>query len=51
MLETVKEIRAMMPRIGVRKLQYMLAKNYGLEIGRDRLFACSGHVCFFWDQW
>lgn len=37
-LETVKEIRAMMPRIGVRKLQYMLAKNYGLEIGRDRLF-------------
>jgi transposase InsO family protein len=37
-LETVKEIRAMMPRIGVRKMQHMLFKNYGLDIGRDRLF-------------
>ncbi len=37
-LETVKDIRAMMPRIGVRKMQYMLSKNYGLVIGRDKFF-------------
>ena len=37
-LESAKEIRAVMPRVGVRKMQYMLSRNYGLEIGRDRLF-------------
>ena len=37
-LETVKEIRAMMPRIGARKMQYMLSRNYGIVIGRDKFF-------------
>lgn len=36
-LRKVKEIRCIMPKIGVRKLKYMLSEE-GLYIGRDRLF-------------
>lgn len=38
-LECVREIRLDMPRIGGRKLQVKLLKDYGIEIGRDALFA------------
>lgn len=40
-IKTVKEIRADMPRIGTRKLHYLLTDTlaqHGLDIGRDKLF-------------
>ncbi len=36
-VSAVREIRVKQPRVGARKLQYML-KARGLEVGRDRLF-------------
>lgn len=41
-LEKVKERRKEMPRIGGRKLLYLLQKD-GIEIGRDRLFEILHH--------
>lgn len=35
----VKDIRNRCPRVGTRKLQKMLEKYYGLNYGRDKLFA------------
>lgn len=40
-IKIVKEIRDRMPRIGTRKLHYMLAEDldsHGISIGRDKLF-------------
>lgn len=40
-IKLVKEIRQQMPRIGTRKLHYMLAEKlerHGISIGRDKLF-------------
>jgi putative transposase len=40
-LKRVKEIRQQMPRIGTRKLYYMLSEileKHGIKIGRDKLF-------------
>lgn len=40
-IKRVKEIRSDMPRIGTRKLYYLLAgtiQDHGIEIGRDSLF-------------
>lgn len=38
-IELVKELRATMPRLGVRKLYYMLKDElYKLKVGRDKLF-------------
>lgn len=40
-IKTVREIRQQMPRIGTRKLHYMLAEKlerHGISIGRDKLF-------------
>jgi transposase InsO family protein len=40
-IKTVRDIRADMPRIGTRKLHYLLTDTlaqHGLDIGRDRLF-------------
>lgn len=37
-LATVREIRRRLPRLGVRKLHYLLPQ-FGVSIGRDRLFA------------
>ena len=40
-IKTVKDIRADMPRIGTRKLHYLLTDTltqHGLDIGRDKLF-------------
>jgi transposase InsO family protein len=40
-IKLVKEIRQQMPRIGTRKLQYMLTEKlakHGITIGRDKLF-------------
>jgi len=36
-LEIVRQIRYQQPRIGVRKLHYMLGEM-GIHVGRDRLF-------------
>lgn len=38
-IEMVREIRSRCPGVGTRKLQKMLEKFYGLNYGRDRLFA------------
>lgn len=40
-IKRIKEIREQMPRIGTRKLHYMLSdvlQGHGLNIGRDKLF-------------
>ncbi len=40
-IKRIKEIREQMPRIGTRKLQYMLKstlQEHGISIGRDKLF-------------
>lgn len=40
MLQTVQYERLFQPRIGTRKLQYLLKKSHQILIGRDRLFRC-----------
>lgn len=37
-VECIRAIRIDMPRLGGRKMKEVLKKEYGLEIGRDRLF-------------
>lgn len=37
-LQIICDIRQICPRIGTRKLQYMLLQEYGIAYGRDRLF-------------
>lgn len=37
-LELVKEIRKEMPRLGTRKILYILQEQYHVDIGRDHLF-------------
>ena len=39
MLQTVQYERLFQPRIGTRKLQYLLNKSHQIVIGRDRLFS------------
>src|SRR5690606_25012892 len=39
--ESVLALRRQMPRLGTRKLHYLLNSNGGLNIGRDRLFSIS----------
>ena len=40
MLQTVQYERLFQPRVGTRKLQYLLNKMHQIVIGRDRLFRC-----------
>lgn len=37
-LQLVKDIRKEMPKLGTRKIQYLLQQRYGQEVGRDHLF-------------
>lgn len=37
--ESVLALRQLMPRLGTRKLHYLMCKNQGTCIGRDRLFS------------
>lgn len=39
-LQTVQYERLFQPRVGTRKLQYLLNKMHQIVIGRDRLFRC-----------
>jgi putative transposase len=38
-LEEIQKIRALLPYVGCRKLQYMLKDRFQIEIGRDALFS------------
>lgn len=38
-LECILQIRQDMPRLGGRKLQHILKRDYGIDIGRDSLFS------------
>jgi len=37
-LDTVEKIRKKHPKMGVRKLKVVLARDYGIDVGRDSLF-------------
>lgn len=37
-LQLVKDIRKEMPKLGTRKIQYLLRQRYSQEVGRDHLF-------------
>ena len=41
-LECIRAIRTDMPRLGGRKLKEVLLKEFGIDIGRDRLFELLG---------